>query len=89
MSTCPKCHGHLTEGHRCPRTRRSVVIELAATGLLGGLVAIAAIALLDPGQMTTDLDLLVFLLGGLCALGVHQIFTWRRGTREISRGTRG
>jgi hypothetical protein len=82
MSTCPKCHGHLTDSHKCPRTRRSVIIELGLTALTGGVIAISTIAIFDPGQTTTDLDLLVFLLGALCALGVHQIFTWRRGTRS-------
>lgn len=57
------------------------MIELILTAIIGGLIAISAVAILDPGQTTTDLDFLVFLLGSLCALGVHQIFTWRRGTR--------
>ncbi len=82
MATCPRCHGHLTDGHTCPRTRGSVAIELTLTALVGGLAAIAFVAILDPQQITVDLDALVFAVGAVLALGVHQLFTWRRGTRK-------
>ena len=83
MSTCPKCHGHLTTGHRCPRTNAAVAMELIATALVGGLAAMAFVAVLDPHQITIDLDFAVFALGALAALAVHTVFTrWpRRGTR--------
>lgn len=80
MSTCPRCRGHLTTGHRCPRSRGALAIELAATALVGGLAALAFVAVFDPHQVTIDLDWLVFALGALAALGVHRVFTWRAGS---------
>jgi uncharacterized paraquat-inducible protein A len=77
MATCPRCHGHLTDGHKCPRTRRSIAFELLITAMAGGLSAIVFLAVFDPHQVTTDLDGLVFTAGALFALGVHQLFTWR------------
>jgi hypothetical protein len=78
MATCPRCRGHLTDGHVCPRSRRSIAIELGVTALVGGLSAIAYLAIFDPRQTTVDLDGFIFALGALCALGIHRIFSWRR-----------
>ena len=78
MATCPRCHGHLTDGHVCPRTKRSLAFELGVTALVGGLAAIVFMALFDPHQVTVDLDGLVFSLGAIFALGVHQLFKWSR-----------
>ena len=77
MATCPHCHGHLTEGHRCRRTRRSLYIELFGTALIGGLAAITFVAVYDPHQVTVDLDGMVFAAGAILALGVHQALMWR------------
>ncbi len=78
MATCPRCHGHLTSGHECPRSRQSKILELVITALAGGIAAIAFIAIFDPGQVTVDLDGLVFSGGALLALAVHQVFMWSR-----------
>jgi hypothetical protein len=78
LATCPHCHGHLTEGHRCRRTRRSLSLELFGTALIGGLAAIVFVAVFDPDQVTVDLDGLVFAAGAIFALGVHQALTWKR-----------
>lgn len=78
LATCPRCHGHLTDGHKCPRTRRSLVSELIVTALAGGFAAIVFLAVFDPHQLAVDLDGLMFATGALFALGVHQLFTWRR-----------
>jgi len=90
MSTCPRCHGHLTDGHKCPRSRASVALELFVTALVGGLAAIAFIAIFDPGQVTVDLDGLVFSAGAIVAVAAHQLFTWRtgRGSRQRKSGER-
>lgn len=78
MATCPRCHGHLTDGHKCLRSRRAKILELAITALIGGIAAIAFIAIFDPEQVTIDLDGLVFAAGALFALAVHQVFMWSR-----------
>lgn len=78
MATCPHCHGHLTDGHVCPRSRTRLLFELLGIALVGGLAAIVFMAIFDPRQVTVDLDGLVFALGAVFALGVHQLFTWRK-----------
>lgn len=78
MATCPRCHGHLTDGHKCPRSRWAIAIELFGTAMAGGLAALAFVAIFDPEQLTIDLDGFVFALGAMVALGAHQLFTWRR-----------
>ncbi len=81
MSTCPRCHGHLTRGHRCPRSRLAVALELAVTAIVGGLAAIVFAAVFDPHQVTIDLDLLVFCIGAMAALAIHRVFAWIKGSR--------
>jgi len=78
MATCPHCHGHLTDGHVCPRSKGAIALELAVTAFVGGLAAIVFVALFDPHQVIVDLDGLVFGLGSMFALGVHQVFMWSR-----------
>ena len=78
MATCPRCHGHLTTGHQCPRSRQSRILELVIIALIGGISSIAFVAIFDPGQVTIDLDGLVFAGGALFALAVHQVFLWNR-----------
>ena len=85
MATCPRCHGHLTEGHRCPRSRKSVAFELFGTAFAGGLAAIVCVAILDPRQVTIDLDGFVFASGAFIALAVHQLLTWRRKRPRAAR----
>ena len=78
MATCPHCHGHLTDGHVCKRSRGSLALELAVTALVGGLAAIVFMAVFDPRQVVVDLDGMVFGLGAIFALGTHQVFMWSR-----------
>ena len=78
MATCPSCHGHLTDGHVCPRSRKSLALELSVTALVGGLAAIAFVAIFDPAQVTVDLDGFVFAAGAIFALTAHQVLAWSR-----------
>jgi hypothetical protein len=48
MATCPRCHGHLTDTHRCPRRRGKVAAEITLAAIAGGLAALVIIALVDP-----------------------------------------
>jgi uncharacterized membrane protein YeaQ/YmgE (transglycosylase-associated protein family) len=71
LATCPHCKGHLTDGHRCPRRTSFVVLEIIASGLLGGFASLLLLAAFDPrGQV--DLDLVAFVVGALVAVGINR-----------------
>ena len=74
MATCPRCKGHLTDGHRCPaRTRPGLVaLEIAASGIGGGIAAWLLLALFDPRGQVTDLDSVTFTVGALVAVGINR-----------------
>ena len=75
MATCPRCKGHLTENHRCPRSPARKVFEVSLAALGGGLGALLIMSLIDPhGQMSFDGVLLVG--GALVGVGVDR---WLRG----------
>jgi hypothetical protein len=75
MATCPRCKGHLTERHRCPRSPVRTVLDVSLAALAGGFVALLGMALLDPhGQLAFDGVLLV--AGALAGVGLER---WLRG----------
>ena len=67
MATCPHCLGPLTDSHRCPRRRhiRAALTTLAA--LAGGVSGFVTMAIVDPGQTSTHLD--VWVIAGGMAIG--------------------
>ncbi|HET7220383.1 MAG TPA: hypothetical protein VFJ02_20150 [Vicinamibacterales bacterium] len=73
MATCPLCKGHLTENHRCPRSRTRVAVETAVAAVAGGLFTLLLFSLADPqGQVAMDG---VALVGGaLAGVGVDRFF---------------
>lgn len=71
VATCPRCKGHLTEDHRCPRSPIRRGFEIALAAVAGGLAALLLVALIDPnGQMTVDGVLLV--VGVLAGVGLDR-----------------
>ena len=73
MATCPLCKGHLTENHRCPRTRTRVAVETALAALAGGGCTFLLFALFDPhGQVAMDGIALVG--GALAGIGISRFF---------------
>jgi hypothetical protein len=68
MATCPKCGGHLTTSHRCPRSRFHNTFDLALAGLVGGITALVMAAIFDRNQVVTAYDG-YFLAGGI-AIGM-------------------
>lgn len=68
MATCPKCHGHLTTGHRCRRTSGQRTFDLAMAGLTGGITALVMTAIFDRNQVVTDYD--GYILAGGVALAM-------------------
>lgn len=73
MATCPRCKGHLTESHRCPRRRRFLALEIAAWGAAGAIAGFLLVALFDlRGQLTDNTYLVSCVLGMLVAVGVNR-----------------
>ena len=72
MATCPRCKGHLTDGHRCPRRTSLVVLEMVACAVGGGLAALLLLAVFDPRGQVTDLDSVTFIVGALVAVGINR-----------------
>ena len=71
MATCPRCKGHLTENHRCPRSRGRIAFETGLAAVAGGLFALLVFAVVDPhGQSALDGVLLVG--GALAGVGIDR-----------------
>jgi hypothetical protein len=73
MATCPRCKGHLTDGHRCPRRRGLVALEITACALAGGIASLFILAAFDQFQQATDLDAIAFVVGALAAVGINRM----------------
>ena len=72
MATCPHCKGHLTDGHRCPRRRGLVVLEIVACAIGGGLASLFLLAFFDPFHQATDLDAVAAIAGAVVAVGINR-----------------
>jgi hypothetical protein len=72
MATCPHCKGHLTDGHRCPRRRSLVVVEIAASFIAGGFGGLLLLAAFDPRGQVTDMDAVAFIAGAFVAVGINR-----------------
>jgi hypothetical protein len=73
MSTCPRCKGHLTDSHRCPRRPLIVAVEIALWALAGGFAGIFLVAFFDPHNQISDLDLIAAMVGALAAVGLNRL----------------
>ena len=71
MSTCPRCKGHLTDTHRCPRRPAVVATEITVAGLVGAVLAWFLVALALP-QGKLAVDLTAILAGGLAGIGIDR-----------------
>lgn len=72
MATCPRCKGHLTDSHRCPRRPVVVAAEIAGWAIAGGLAGLLLVALVDPDGRIADLDSFSALAGALVAVGINR-----------------
>ena len=72
MATCPRCKGHLTENHRCPRSRARIIFETALAALAGGLFTLLIFSIVDPhGQY--GLDGVLLIGGALAGIGLDRL----------------
>jgi hypothetical protein len=72
MATCPRCKGHLTDSHRCPRRPLVKAAEIAAVGIAGGFAGLLLVALFDPRGQITDVDSISLIGGALVAIGINR-----------------
>ena len=72
MSTCPRCKGHLTDTHRCPRRPLFVAVEITLWALAGGFAGFLLVALFDPHGQMPDVDLIAAVVGALVAVGLNR-----------------
>ena len=73
MATCPRCKGHLTDGHRCPRRRGYVVVEIIASAIAGGVIGLFLLAAFDPRGQATDMDATAIIGGAVVAVVINRI----------------
>jgi uncharacterized paraquat-inducible protein A len=73
MATCPRCHGHLTDTHRCPRRRGIVAAEITLAALAGGVVALILIALVDPNGEMKHVDAAAIAVGIFGGIGLDRL----------------
>jgi hypothetical protein len=73
MSTCPRCKGHLTDTHRCPRRPILVALEIVIWAVAGGFAGFLLVALFDPHGQITDLDSIAAVVGALSAVGLNRL----------------
>jgi hypothetical protein len=72
MATCPRCKGHLTDNHRCPRRRGLVALEIVAAAFVGGFAGLLLVAVFDPRGQITDVDTISVIGGALIAVGINR-----------------
>jgi uncharacterized paraquat-inducible protein A len=70
MATCPRCRGHLTDGHRCPRRRGLIAAEIIASGLAGAVVGLLLFAVFIPRD---DMDAIGIVGGAAVGIGINRI----------------
>jgi hypothetical protein len=73
MATCPRCHGHLNEGHRCPRRPAFVIAEIIASGIAGGLAGLLMLAAFDPRGQVADMDVTAVIGGIIVGIGLNRL----------------
>ena len=73
MATCPRCKGHLTDSHKCPRRPAIVAAEMIAAALAGAFLGLLLVAVFDRAGQITDADYSIsVILGALIAIGLHR-----------------
>lgn len=71
MATCPRCKGHLTDTHVCPRRPVITAVEILASALAGGFVGLLLVLVLNPSG-EPRVDILAIVAGALIAVGIDR-----------------
>ena len=71
MATCPRCKGHLTDSHRCPRRPFVVATEVTLAGIAGAVAGLIVAAVTMP-QARVGVDLTALLVGALGGIGIDR-----------------
>ena len=72
MATCPRCKGHLTDNHRCPRRPIFVALEIIGWGLLGAVLGWLPAVLFNPWYQMPDVETISAIGGALIAIGINR-----------------
>ena len=72
MATCPRCKGHLTDSHKCPRRPTVVGIEVALAALAGGFAGLLIIAAVDPQGRLANIDAAAVVVGALSGIALDR-----------------
>jgi hypothetical protein len=78
MATCPHCLGPLTDDHQCPRERALRSWQLAGCTIGGGVLGFIVMALVDPAQRSTNLDIWVIALGAVMGAASYRFLAHAR-----------
>jgi hypothetical protein len=73
MATCPRCRGHLSDNHRCPRRPFKSAAEITLAALAGALVAFVLVALIDPDGRLTHLHAAALAAGIFGGIGLDRL----------------
>lgn len=71
MATCPRCKGHLTDSHVCPRRPLVAAAEIFGSALAGGIIGLLLVVVLDPSG-EPKVDILSILSGALIGIGIDR-----------------
>lgn len=72
MATCPRCKGHLTDSHRCPRHPFRTAAELIVAAVVGGFVGLLLVALVDPQGAPLSTDAVAAATGAVLGIGLQR-----------------
>lgn len=76
MATCPRCRGHLTDGHRCPKRNGRLALEIIASAIAGGVAGFLLLAAFDPWGQASDMDIVSIIGGMIIGVGINRILRW-------------
>jgi hypothetical protein len=71
MSTCPRCKGPLTDGHRCPGRTSFAALEIVAWAIAASLAGWLLLLIFDPNGQVAD-DAVTIVIGAAVGIGINR-----------------